>query len=111
MVKTRKKFLRIASKPGFKRADIIDKDLAIVEEKNTSIIFNKPRIVGTQILWISKLLMYNFHFKHMLPLFGWENVKLLMTDTDSLCYEITQSNHDTMDIWQKLKKTNQIDFR
>ena len=32
--------------------------------------------------------MYTFHYEHMLPKYGYENIKLLFTDTDSLTYHI-----------------------
>src|SRR2546425_6732533 len=36
--------------------------------------------------------MYKFHYEHMVPLYTRNNkcqAKLLFTDTDSLCYEVT----------------------
>jgi hypothetical protein len=42
----------------------------------------------------------------MVPTFHAENLKLLTTDTDSLCYEITQKqNKPYIDVWEKLSKT------
>ena len=43
----------------------------------------------------------------MVPTFDAENLKLLCTDTDSLCYEVKQKE-DTLyeDVWEKLNKTN-----
>ena len=39
----------------------------------------------------------------MIPTFGFENLRLLCTDTDSLCYEIKQEQgSEYEDIWKKI---------
>ena len=45
-----------------------------------------------------KLLMYTFNYEHMLPKYGYENIKLLFTDTDSLTYHIK-----TKDLYKDMK--------
>jgi hypothetical protein len=52
----------------------------------TQIVYNKPIYLGKCIIDISKILMYEFHYKYMKPKYG-DNLELLFTDTDSLCYE------------------------
>jgi len=49
---------------------------------------NKPIFIGQCVLDQSKYLMNDFHYNKMLPYFGRDNLDLLFTDTDSLCYYI-----------------------
>ena len=51
-------------------------------------VLNRPIYVGTAILDLPKLLMYDFHYNYMLKKYDKKNIKLMFTDTDSLFYEI-----------------------
>ena len=51
----------------------------------------KPIYTGFCVLEISKEIMYDFHYNQILPKYC-QNAKLLFTDTDSLCYQITTSD-------------------
>ena len=70
----------------------------MVKLRETKITWNKPTQVGFCVLELSKLLMYRFHYEHILPRYG-SNAKLLFTDTDSLCYEI-----QTEDVYADMKQ-------
>ena len=41
--------------------------MAAVEMRKTKVELNKPRYVGMTILNLSKIVMYNFHYKFILP--------------------------------------------
>ena len=53
---------------------------------------NKPIFIGQCVLDQSKYLMNDFHYNEMLPYFGRDNLDLLFTDTDSLCYHILKKD-------------------
>ena len=72
---------KLVSKPNYERTTIFTEDLVAVHMKKTELVFNKP------ILDISKTLMYDFHHKYIKKNYG-PKAKLLMTDTDSLMYEM-----------------------
>ncbi len=74
----------------------------MVKMRKTSILWRKPTYVGFAILELSKLHMYKFHYEHMVASYTKNGVcgaKLLFTDTDSLCYEVT-----TPDIYADMLK-------
>jgi hypothetical protein len=73
---------------NMKRFTIFDNNLVGVHINKTSVSLNKPVYLGQNILDESKLLMSNFHYNFMLKQIKRENIDLLFTDTDSLCYEV-----------------------
>ena len=74
-------------KPNYERTTIFSEDLIAVHVKKTELVFNKPVYLGMSILDISKTRMCDFHYDYMEVKYG-DDCKLLMTDTDSLMYEV-----------------------
>ena len=87
LVTSEQQALKLIAKPNFKNRTIFAENLISVHMSKTKLVFNKPVYVGMCILDVSKTLMYNFHYNYIKPKYG-EKALLLMTDTDSLCYEL-----------------------
>ena len=92
-----KKFVKQCSMSNFKDFRIFSEGLAAVQMNKTNITYNRPMIVGFCILELSKVLMYDFHYNTMKPTYA-DKMKLLFTDTDSLCYHIK-----TEDFYEDMK--------
>ena len=87
LVTSKQQALKLIAKPNFKHRTIFTENLISVHMSKTKLIFNKPVYVGMCILDVSKTLMYDFHYNYIKPKYN-DKALLLMTDTDSLCYEI-----------------------
>ena len=110
LINERIKAEKLATKPSFKHLTIFDENLVAIHVKRTKLVFNKPVYCGMAILDISKTLMYDFHYNYILPKYGEKaseasRVKLLFTDTDSLCYEI-----ETEDFFQDISNDVEAKF-
>ena len=88
LVTTREQFLKWAAKPTFQRSVIFNENLTAIHKIKESLKLNKPSYVGMCILDLSKTLMYDFHYNYILKKYNPESIKLLFTDTDSLCYHL-----------------------
>ena len=91
LVSTAKQALKLTKKPNFDRRTIFDENLIAVHMKRTRLYYNKPIYLGMCILDLSKTLMYDFHYNYIKEKYG-DRAKMLMTDTDSLFYEIITDN-------------------
>ncbi|GFS82384.1 uncharacterized protein TNCV_4137441 [Trichonephila clavipes] len=96
LVQDQKKSKKLVASPAFHNFRMIT-DLVSIERK-VSLSLNRPIYIGFSILDISKILMYNFHYKYIKSKYD-TNAKLLFIDTDSLCYEIV-----TQDVYEDMQK-------
>ena len=84
LVHEKKRMNKILSVLTFKSYIEISKDVYLVEKYNKTTVLNKPMQIGFSILEMSKIFMYEFYYNYVVKNYGYENVKLCMTDTDSL---------------------------
>ena len=87
LVNTGEQFKKLTAKPNYESRKIFNENLVSVHMKKTSLTMNKPVYLGMSILDLSKITMYDFHYRYIKPKYG-NKAKLLFTDTDSLLYEI-----------------------
>ena len=110
-VTTAEAFLKEASKPSFYgNVCKYSESLLSLQHVQTEVTLNKPIQIGQAILDISKVLMFDFHYDVMMPRYGHQRLKLLMTDTDSLYYQIS-SPDPTFDVYADLAEIKEhFDF-
>ena len=75
-------------KPNFKSGTLFGKNLMGCEMGKIKVVMKKPVYLGQEILDLSKIIMYEFHYDYMVPKYGFEKLKLCYMDTDSLIYNI-----------------------
>ena len=85
LVNNAKDYVKCISKPSFVLQKLFSKKFVAIHEINPVLLLNKPIYVRFSILDLSKLLMYEFHYKYIKSKF---DAKLLFTDTGILVYEI-----------------------
>ena len=90
LVNEEKKALKLAAQPTFRSYTIFHENLFAVERYKTSVKLDKPVYTGVAVLDLSKLLMNDFHYKHMKEKFPRSLV--CFTDTDSLLYKVETEN-------------------
>ena len=91
LVNNQSKARKLTSKPSFHAFKIFNEDLVAVHMLKQRLYLNTPIYVGFTILDVSKTLMYDFHYNYIKKKYG-QCAKLLFTDTDNLCYNISTEN-------------------
>ena len=65
LVNNTKDYVRCISKPSFVSQKIFSKNFVAIHETKLILTLNKPIYVGFSILGLSKLLIYEFHYKYI----------------------------------------------
>ena len=104
IVTNKEKIEKLGKKEKCDGWKIYNENLAAVMLERNIVTLNKPRYVGTAILGLSKIVMYQFHYEFIMKEFP--GAELLFTDTDSLCYWIPTEK----DLYKDLKGNEWIDF-
>jgi len=102
LVTEAKRLKKLASKPNYEDFIVFHEHLLGVRLKQETLKLNKPIYIGFSVLELSKLAMFEFHYRHMKPKYG-DNLKLCFTDTDSLLYEIT-----TDDVYKDMQEDSHL---
>ena len=77
------KIRKLVSDPLFNAWKELGEDFNGINLNKDHILFNRPIYVGMCVLGLSKLLLYEYYYKHLKPKYG-ANCSLLYADTDSL---------------------------
>jgi hypothetical protein len=82
----------LACRNVMKKRTIFNENCVGVHLLKREVVLNKPIFIGQNVLDQAKYLMYDFHYNFILKKFKRENIDLLLTDTDSLCYHIRKQD-------------------
>ena len=78
---------KLASESNYHSTKCISKHLLVMEMKKTEVRMNKPIYLGQVALGLSKILMYEFWYDYLKPMYG-DKIRLCYTDTDSFIMHI-----------------------
>ena len=108
LVTNSSKMKKLVAQPTFKSAKQFNEHLVAVERLRSKLVLCKPVYTGFTVLELSKVLMYNFHYRYIKDKYG-SRAQLLFTDTDSLCYSI-QTEDVYRDMQLDLEKFDTSDY-
>ena len=93
LVNTDSKRTKLASEPNYYSTKHISEDLLITKMKQREVYMNKPLYLGQATLDYSKILMYEFWYDYLKPMYN-EKIELCYMDTDSfITYVETDDFH------------------
>ena len=78
---------KLASEPNYHSTKCISKHLLVMEMKKTEAKINKPIYLGQAVLDLSKILLFEFWYDYLKPMYG-DKIRLCYTDTNSFIMQI-----------------------
>ena len=96
LINTENKRSKLASGPNYYSTKHISENLLIMEIKKRDVYMNKPLYLGQAILDYSKMLMYEFWYDYLRPMYG-DKIELCYMDTDSFIIYV-----ETEDIYKDI---------
>ena len=103
-----KKLDKLTSKPTFVSSKILNENLMAVHKVKEMVTLNRPAYVGMCILDLSKTLMHDFHYNYIKKKYN-NRARLLLTDMDSLTYEI-EAEDVYKDFWNDKDMFDNSDY-
>jgi len=95
------KLNKLVAQPSYKTHKVLSNGLVAVERSKVNLVLSRPIYIGMCVLDLSKELMYDFYYNVMMKKYG-QDMKLLFTDTDSLCLMI-----ETPDLFKSINEMKQ----
>ena len=110
LVTTNDRRKRLVSQPNYHTSKHFSADLMAIEMRKTSVLMNKPIYIGQTVLDFSKILMYDFWYGYLKPMYK-NNIKLCYMDTDSFIFHVKTDDFykdisDTLDKWFDTSKND-----
>ena len=96
-------YTKHVTRANFVSGKMFNENVCAISRIKEELVLNISIYVGMAILDLFKLLMYDFHYNNMLKKYDRKNIKLMLTDTDSLFYEIK-----TDDVYEDLLKDEEL---
>ena len=110
LVTTNDRRKRLVSQPNYHTSKHFSEDLMAIEMRKTSVLMNKPIYIGQTVLDFSKILMYDFWYGYLKPMYK-NNISLCYMDTDSFIFHVKTDDFykdisDTLDKWFDTSKND-----
>ena len=103
IVTSKRQCIKLVNLPNYHSSNPINENLIIIELSKKKCVFDSPIMIGSQVLFNSKVNLYNYMYNHIPKLFGKENITFCCRDTDSIMFHISNCPYE---YYQKVLKEN-----